>query len=462
MRRRRSPASPLLAGDASAARPRSPKRQRRSGQGRGRQEEARSQAQRAPGRKKRDAERCRSDVADIAAEREQINARLVETAALVQKSEAQLTAIEARLGELEEQEKDPQGSLAQRYDQIPLLAALQRMGRNPPPVMITRREDALKMVRSAMLLAAPFPRCTPGHGAHDKAQRARARDGRHPQQGDQLRSRDDAAQRHAHAARRACSRQEAHARERQSELKQVRKAAAESRTTSATSTSSSRKLDQEVKDNTGSAPTRSEQRKTAAPANITPDQLRRRRPSRRTRPPRCRPSPKAPRRSARAPVRRRGSKGRRRRRAGARVATLGSPGRIKPAIAFPIAKGKLPMPAQGRRVLSFGEKTQYRRPIEGSCARNASRRPSHVTLRRLDCLRWRISQLWATLDHQRGRRLSCAARWPVADRCPTWPIRSRRRAGRNDERLRAQQAQPRSCKQRPRPLRGISQGRASP
>ena len=31
------------------------------------------------------------------------------------------------------------------------------MGRNPPPVMITQREDALKMVRSAMLLAAAFP-----------------------------------------------------------------------------------------------------------------------------------------------------------------------------------------------------------------------------------------------------------------------------------------------------------------
>jgi septal ring factor EnvC (AmiA/AmiB activator) len=37
----------------------------------------------------------------------------------------------------------------------------------------------------------------------------------------------------------------------------------------------------------------------------------------------------------------------------------GSPGRIKPAIAFNLAKNKLPMPAQGRRVLSFGEKTQY-------------------------------------------------------------------------------------------------------
>jgi septal ring factor EnvC (AmiA/AmiB activator) len=37
----------------------------------------------------------------------------------------------------------------------------------------------------------------------------------------------------------------------------------------------------------------------------------------------------------------------------------GSPGRIKPAIAFHQAKAMLPLPAQGRRVLSFGEKTQY-------------------------------------------------------------------------------------------------------
>ena len=37
----------------------------------------------------------------------------------------------------------------------------------------------------------------------------------------------------------------------------------------------------------------------------------------------------------------------------------GSPGRIKPAIPFALAHAKLPMPAQGRRALSFGEKTQY-------------------------------------------------------------------------------------------------------
>jgi murein hydrolase activator len=37
----------------------------------------------------------------------------------------------------------------------------------------------------------------------------------------------------------------------------------------------------------------------------------------------------------------------------------GSPGRIKPAIPFSSARAKLPLPAQGRRVLAFGERTQY-------------------------------------------------------------------------------------------------------
>lgn len=98
------------------------------------------------------------DVEALREERETIRQRLLDTASQVQKSEAQMTAIESRLGELEAQEKIVRGSLHQRYDHIAkLLAALQRMGRNPPPVMITRREDALKMVRSAMLLSSAFP-----------------------------------------------------------------------------------------------------------------------------------------------------------------------------------------------------------------------------------------------------------------------------------------------------------------
>lgn len=38
---------------------------------------------------------------------------------------------------------------------------------------------------------------------------------------------------------------------------------------------------------------------------------------------------------------------------------LANPGRIKPAIPFHEALARLPMPAQGRRVIAFGEKTQF-------------------------------------------------------------------------------------------------------
>jgi septal ring factor EnvC (AmiA/AmiB activator) len=37
----------------------------------------------------------------------------------------------------------------------------------------------------------------------------------------------------------------------------------------------------------------------------------------------------------------------------------GKPDRITPAIQFQHAKGKLPLPARGRRALGFGDKTQY-------------------------------------------------------------------------------------------------------
>ena len=36
-----------------------------------------------------------------------------------------------------------------------------------------------------------------------------------------------------------------------------------------------------------------------------------------------------------------------------------TPGRIKPPSPFSEARGLLPMPATGRRVLKFGDKTQY-------------------------------------------------------------------------------------------------------
>ena len=57
----------------------------------------------------RRSKELQADLDKIAAERERINARLVETAKLIQQSEAQLSLIESRLGELEAQEKSCAG-----------------------------------------------------------------------------------------------------------------------------------------------------------------------------------------------------------------------------------------------------------------------------------------------------------------------------------------------------------------
>jgi septal ring factor EnvC (AmiA/AmiB activator) len=99
-----------------------------------------------------------ADLEKLEAERKRINARLIETGKRIQQSEAELGKIETKLSELELDEKKLRGTLEERHGTISaLLAALQRMGRNPPPVIITRREDALTMVRSAMLLSSAFP-----------------------------------------------------------------------------------------------------------------------------------------------------------------------------------------------------------------------------------------------------------------------------------------------------------------
>ena len=106
----------------------------------------------------RRAQSLQVDLQQMKQEQAQINQRLIETGRLVQQSESRLSQIEARLGELDAQESLIRGSLAQRHNQMAkLFSAMQRMGRNPPPVIITQREDALQMVRSAMLLARAFP-----------------------------------------------------------------------------------------------------------------------------------------------------------------------------------------------------------------------------------------------------------------------------------------------------------------
>ena len=331
------------------------------------------------------AKTLEKDVNDLREEREKINARLLETAALVQKSEGQMTRIESRLGELEAQEKLVSGSLNQSFDHISkLLAALQRMGRNPPPVMITRREDALKMVRSAMLLSTAFPGMrTQALALADQLNELQRVMGAIRDERDHLKTE---TQRLGDMKLRLAGLMESKKQtlnERRSELDKVRTAAAEISRSVGDLSELIQKLDTAVTKNTGLAAYEEETKRQAAPAPapVEPQVA----PRASTEPSSPAPEPAtAPIAPAAAETSKAGNEPESKPTelamaipvpkpappaiTGPPVVEMaprgtslipGNAGRIKPAIEFQLAKAKLPLPAQGRRVLSYGEKTQF-------------------------------------------------------------------------------------------------------
>ena len=324
------------------------------------------------------ARAIQGDVADLDVERERLNARLVETAALIQKSEVQLTSIEGRMSELEAQEKIVRGSLGERHGQIAtLLGALQRMGRNPPPVLITRRADALKMVRSAMLLSSAFPdlksqALTLTERLDDLVRVM----GDIRSEGERLQSETD---RLNEARTRLASLMEAKKltiADRQSELSAVRTASAEITKSVSDLAELITKLDQAVTEKTGLGAYQNELKATPPPpAPPTPGPA--------VPAPVTGAAPVPPETATPALEAAAAGKPAEQATTETKVAALtppppprlkppiielapspaalmpGSPGRIKPAIPFATAHAKLPLPAQGRRALAFGEKTQY-------------------------------------------------------------------------------------------------------
>jgi septal ring factor EnvC (AmiA/AmiB activator) len=98
------------------------------------------------------------ELATLAEERARFNKELIAAGERVQAEEAKLSETEGKLAELTEQVNVIQGSITERKEAIvKMLSAMQRIGRTPPPALVTRRDDALAVVRSAMLLAEVFP-----------------------------------------------------------------------------------------------------------------------------------------------------------------------------------------------------------------------------------------------------------------------------------------------------------------
>ena len=104
------------------------------------------------------AEGLTKDLAALVEERARLNSELIEAGKRVQASEAKLSETEGKLAELTEQVTVIQTSITERKAAIvKMLSAMQRIGRTPPPAIVTRRDDALAVVRGAMLLAEVFP-----------------------------------------------------------------------------------------------------------------------------------------------------------------------------------------------------------------------------------------------------------------------------------------------------------------
>jgi septal ring factor EnvC (AmiA/AmiB activator) len=102
--------------------------------------------------------RLKREIATIGDDRRKLNQALIDTATRSRNLESRVTRTEYRLKALEDSEHKMRETLASRRTVIAeILAALQRIGRHPPPAVIVSAEDALVSVRTAIMLGAVLP-----------------------------------------------------------------------------------------------------------------------------------------------------------------------------------------------------------------------------------------------------------------------------------------------------------------
>jgi septal ring factor EnvC (AmiA/AmiB activator) len=98
------------------------------------------------------------EIEQIGADRRKLNQDLIDTAGRLRGVESRVVAAQERLKPLDDNEHSIRKSLDGRRAVIgEVLAALQRIGRRPPPALIASAEDALQSVRTAMVLGAVLP-----------------------------------------------------------------------------------------------------------------------------------------------------------------------------------------------------------------------------------------------------------------------------------------------------------------
>jgi murein hydrolase activator len=102
--------------------------------------------------------RLEAEIEEMKSDRARLNAALIDTAGRVRGTEDRTRALEQRLQTLTASESAIRRSMDSRRGVIvEVLAALQRMGRRPPPAVLVRPEDMLEAVRASILLGAVLP-----------------------------------------------------------------------------------------------------------------------------------------------------------------------------------------------------------------------------------------------------------------------------------------------------------------
>lgn len=264
-------------------------------------------------------------------ERENLNRLLITTADRIKKSEVTLSRIEAQLEELSVKEREVRKQMNKRYGKMAdLLAVIQRMGRQPPPIMTAHRDDALRMVRTAMLLSSVFPQLKSKADklAGDLTQlvtiiattRTKA---------EQLRFETEQLTGKRQQLAGLLSSKKSKILSQQNELKVIREAAQRYANRAGSLKDLVKKLDREVakKSKLGQYQKELAQGKTGLKSKVDPSTGKN-----------IELVPSTPK---------------------AQLASLISPARIKPALSFEKTKGLLPLPVSGKRIKSFGTPNKY-------------------------------------------------------------------------------------------------------
>jgi septal ring factor EnvC (AmiA/AmiB activator) len=102
--------------------------------------------------------KLRREIESIGEDRHQLNQQLIDTAARIRSAETEVAGAQDRLKPLDIREQALRQSLEDRRGVMAeVLAALQRIGRHPPPALMVTAQDALQSLRSAMMLGAVLP-----------------------------------------------------------------------------------------------------------------------------------------------------------------------------------------------------------------------------------------------------------------------------------------------------------------